>query len=275
MTVADAMTQASAQPVAHALTQRVTVLRIDRIEPHPANVREDLGDLGDLARSVRRQGILQPLIVQPHPDRESRYRIIAGHRRFEAARLAGLNAVPVIIRHGVGDDQVLELMLVENCQRRELNAMERAEALGALTNRGYTQDQIARQVGKSISWVSYYLVLLDLDAASQEKVRSGELAVTKAIEAVRRTRHKTRKKAGGTADFAWEPDYLAATHPLARKAKRLCDAREHTMRRRIGKTACGQCWETAIREDERTVVQASHDDGESHRTRPSSVGGAR
>jgi ParB family transcriptional regulator, chromosome partitioning protein len=274
MTTADAMTQESARPVAHALTQRVTVLRIDRIEPHPANVREDLGDLGDLARSVRRQGILQPLIVQPHPDRQSRYRIIAGHRRFEAAQLAGLNAVPVIIRHGVGDDQVLELMLVENCQRRELNAMERAEALGALTNRGYTQDQIARQVGKSISWVNYYLVLLDLDPASQEKVRIGELAVTKAIEAVRRTRHKTRKKAGSTADFTWEPDYLAAAHPLAKKAKRLCDAREHTMRRRIGKAACGQCWETVIREDERTVVQASHDAGETSRPQPASVGGA-
>lgn len=253
------MTEATAprspgDATALALSQRVVVIRVEAIEHHPANVREDLGDLGDLSRSIRQQGILQPLIVQPHPGKSGKYRLLAGHRRFDAAQLAGLTAVPAIVRHGLDDAQVLELMLVENCQRRELGPMERAEALGALRNRGYTQQQIATQVGKSIAWVGYYLALLDLDDASQEKVRSGDLAVTHAVAAIRKTRKAQRKKAGSTADFSWEPDHLGAGHALAKKANRLCEARQHTMRRRIGGTACGQCWETVIREDERTVM---------------------
>ncbi|SEG44552.1 chromosome partitioning protein, ParB family [Thermomonospora echinospora] len=249
-------TPARGDATAHVLAQKITVLRIEKIEPHPSNVREDLGDLGDLSRSIRQQGILQPLIAQPSPDQPGMYRLLAGHRRYAAALLAGLDAVPVIIRHGVTDSGALELMLVENCQRQELNAMERAEALGALINRGYTQHQIAQKTGMSQSWVGYYLTLLDLDEDAREKVRTGELAVTTAINAVRKTRKKTRRKKGSTATYAWEPDHLTDRHPLARTARRLCDARDHTMRRRIGDTACGQCWETAIRLDERTVMGA-------------------
>lgn len=134
--------------------------------------------------------------------------------------------------------------------------MERAEALGALVNRGYTQDQIARRTGKSVSWVNYYLSLLDLDTGSQEKVRAGELAVTHAIDGVRRARKAARKKRGSTADFTWEPDHLADGHPLAKRARTMCDTREHGMRRRLGGIACGQCWETVIRIDERKVIEA-------------------
>jgi ParB family transcriptional regulator, chromosome partitioning protein len=251
------MTTPAPGAAAHLLTQKITVLRIDRIEPHPANVRTEVGDLRDLARSIRQQGILQPLIVQPHPDRDGRYRLLAGHRRYEAAQLAGLNAIPAIIRHGVSDDQALELMLVENCQRRELNPMERAEAYGALINRGYTQTDIARRTGTAGSTVSYFLALLDLDETAREQVRSGQLTVQAAVNAVRRTRRAARKKAGSTATYAWEPDHLTGAHPQAKNARRLCDARQHTMRRRIGEVACGQCWETAIREDERLVAQVA------------------
>lgn len=252
-----AVTAAPHDATAHVLAQKVTVLRIEQIAPHPANVRETLGDdLGDLARSIGEHGILQPLIVQPHPSAPGRYRILAGHRRFDAAQLAGMHAVPVIVRHGVDEQGALELMLVENCQRRELNAMERAEALGALINRGLTQQQVADRTGKSISWVGYYLSLLDLDSDSQEKVRSGELKVTHAVEGVRRARKAARKKRGSTADFTWEPDHFTVAHPLAKRARKLCDAREHGMRRRLGDVACGQCWETAIRIDERKVIEA-------------------
>ncbi|WP_433233856.1 ParB/RepB/Spo0J family partition protein [Actinomadura nitritigenes] len=250
------MTTPQPAAAAHALAQKVTVLRIERLTPHPANVREDLGDLGDLSRSIREHGILQPLVVRPHPTASGRYEVIAGHRRFDAAQLAGLSAVPVIIRHGIDDDQVLELMLVENCQRRELGPMERAEALGALVNRGYTHQRIAQRTGKSISWVGYYLALLDLDDASQEKVRAGELAVTHAIDGVRRARKAARKKRGSTADFTWEPDHLTHTHQNAKEAAKYCKARGHTMRRRIGGVACGACWESAIRLDERKLIEA-------------------
>jgi ParB family transcriptional regulator, chromosome partitioning protein len=251
-------TSAAAKATATALAQRVTVLRIEKIEPHPANVREDLGDLGDLARSIREQGILQPLTVQPHPTAEGRYRIIAGHRRFDAAQLAGLTAVPVIIRHGLEDAQVLELMLVENVQRVGLNPMEKAEAMAALQNRGYTQADIGRRTGLTSSTVSYYLSLMQLAPETQEKVRAGKLSAADAVKAVRTVRRQDRQKRTGSKvnPFEWEPDYLSETHPLARKARKTCDARDHGMRRRIGKIACGQCWETVIRLDERIVIEA-------------------
>lgn len=256
------MTTPAGHASAHVLAQKIVVLRTERIEEHPANVRESLGGIRELADSIREHGILQPLVVQPHPEQEGMCRLLAGHRRLAAAKRAGLDAVPVIVRHGVDDARALEVMLVENCQRRELNAMERAEALGALVNRGYTQAQIARQTGKSISWVNYYLGLLDLDTRSREKVRSGELQVTTAIKAVRKTRAKQAKKGGKkVADMTWEPDHFTTRHALAKKAARLCEAREHTMRRRIGDVACGQCWETAIRTDERTVINAAAADG--------------
>lgn len=96
----------------------------------------------------------------------------------------------------------------------------------------------------------------DRAAAAERQRRRRARLMNAALAAVRKTRKARAKKAGGRADYSWEPDYLTGKHPLARKARRLCDAREHTMRRRIGETACGQCWETAIREDERTVIAA-------------------
>lgn len=251
------MTSPAQVASAHILAQKISVLRVERIHPHPSNIREDLGDLTELANSIRRQGILQPLVVQPHPDRKGDYRLLAGHRRLAGAKKAGLDAVPAIVRHGVTDDTALELMLVENCQRRELNPVERAQALGALVNRGYSQAQIARQTGMSVSWVNYYLVLLDLDEESLEAVRSGKLAVGAAINAIRKTRRLERKKNGTDVDYRWEPDHFTDTHALARAAGRLCEARKHTLRRSIGGVACGQCWETAIRQDEQTVLRAT------------------
>jgi ParB/RepB/Spo0J family partition protein len=231
-------------------------LDMSLIHPHPANVREDLGDLTELVDSLRAHGVLQPLVVRPHPRRSGEFELLAGHRRYAAAKLAGCDRVPVTVRHGVDDGQVLEVMLVENCQRRELGAMEKAEAMGALINRGYSAADISRKTGISASTVSYYLALLELDDDSRARVRTGQVTASDAVAAVRRTRKATRARAGSDADFTWEPDYLAATHPQARKARKLCDARAHTMRRRIGKTACGQCWESVIRQDERVVVGA-------------------
>lgn len=243
---------------AQVLAQRVTVLRASRIHPHPSNVRESLGDLSELAASIRQHGILQPLVVTPDPNRDGEYRLLAGHRRLAAARKAGLDGVPAIVRHGVTDDRALELMLVENCQRADLNPMEKAEAMAALRHRGYTQAQIAERTGISASTVSYYLNLIVLAPETQQQVRSGRLAAADAVQAVRTVRRKDRQARTGTKvnNYEWEPDYLSPTHPLAKKARKMCDARDHGMRRRIGKTACGQCWETVIRLDERVVVEA-------------------
>ncbi|MCP2337905.1 ParB/RepB/Spo0J family partition protein [Actinomadura rupiterrae] len=230
-------------------------LDLDLIHPHPANVRESLGDLTELADSIRAQGLLQPLVVRPHPTRQGHFELLAGHRRYAAARQAGKHGdrVPVVVRHAVSDAQAIELMLVENCQRVELNPMEKAEAIESLLHRGYSQADVCKATGFASGTVSGLVALLDLDDRSRAKVRTGEITSTEAVAAVRRTRAKQRSKSGKPATWEWEPDYLTGTHPLAKAARKLCDAREHTMRRRIGKTACGQCWETAIRQDERLV----------------------
>lgn len=238
-----------------------TDLPLDRIHDHPGNIRDDLGDLDELTASIKAQGLLQPVTVRPHPGRKGHYQLLAGHRRRAAALLAGLDTVPAVIRYDVGDAAVVEVMLVENVQRRDLNPMEKAEALGRLRDHeGYSGALISARTGIPQGSVSASLSLLELDDASKERVRTGELSVTDALKAIRRLRKKAREaRAAGSAvqPWSWEPDYLTKTHPLAKKAARLCEAREHTTRRRIGQTACGQCWETVIRQDERVAIAAA------------------
>lgn len=241
----------------HALAQRITVLRVERIHPNPANIRDNLGDLTEIAASIREHGILSPLIVTPHPEIPAVFQLLAGHRRLAAAKKAGLDAVPAIVRHGITGDSALELMLVENCQRRDLNPMEKAEAMAALINRGYTQTEVGKRTGIAASTVSYYLNLIALAPETQAKVRDGGISAADAVAAVRTVRKQDRQKRTGSKanNYEWEPDIFADTHPLARKARTMCDARDHGMRRRIG-PACGQCWETVIRLDERIVIEA-------------------
>lgn len=239
-------------------------VHVSRLAAHPSNVRTDLGDLAELAASIRAQGIIQPVVVQPSPTRPGVYQVLAGHRRVAAALLADVEEIPVVVRpapRNGSSAQAIEMMLVENCQRRDLSAVEKAEAMGALRNHGMTATEIARRTGLSGSTVSYYLSLLELDEGSRQKIKDGMVKVGEAVEAVRLSRQRTRKRTGrARPGAAWEPDYLDARHPLARKAARICASREHAMRRRIGKVACGQCWETVIRADERTVAAASGKD---------------
>jgi ParB family transcriptional regulator, chromosome partitioning protein len=240
---------------------RNNLVDVDFIHPHPDNIRADLGDLTELADSIRQHGLLQPLVVQPHPTRQGHYQVLAGHRRLAAGKLAGKFELPALVRHGVDGTRALEMMLVENCQRVDLGPMEQAEAMEKLRFRGYTGADIARTTGLSQSTVSYHLSLLELDASSRDLVRTGKLAVGEAISAVRETRKAERARTGQTVtrtkgSYKWEPEHLTDGHPLARKAAKLCDQSDHTMRRRVGQTACGQCWETAIRTDERATVAA-------------------
>ena len=228
---------------------------ITRLAEHPANIRDDVGDLTELTNSVKVHGILQPLVVRVHPQRPGHYAVLAGHRRLAAAKAAGLEEVPIVIRQDTGPVMDVEVMLVENCQRRDLSAIEKAEAMGSLRNRGLPAAEIARRTGLSQSTVGYFLSLLELDEPSRQRIRNGQVTVGDGIEAVRLSRQRRRKTTGRAKPGAsWEPDHFTDRHPLAVRAAELCDAREHTMRRRIGRIACGQCWETVIRNDERTVA---------------------
>jgi ParB family transcriptional regulator, chromosome partitioning protein len=231
-------------------------VHISRLREHPANIREDLGDLTELAASIAAQGILQPLAVEPHPSEPDAYQVIAGHRRLAAARLTNVQQIPIAVRRPGGTAGALEMMLVENCMRRDLGPIEKAEAMGALRNHGLHAAQIARRTGLSDATVGYYLSLLELDDGARKQVRDGRIPVGEAIAAVRRVRAKQRGRRGDRRQGPqWEPDHFDARHPLARKAHAMCNARDHTMRRRIGKVACGQCWETVIRLDEQLAVR--------------------
>jgi ParB family chromosome partitioning protein len=192
------------------------------------------------------------------------YHVIAGHRRLAAAKLAGLAQVPVIIRRrSIGRASALQVMLIENYHRTDLSPVEKARAMGRLRDEeGWSLTRIAEAIGVTDATVSTYLTLLELAPSTQQMVSSGRLPVADAVRAVRSIRARTAVTSGradrrkATA-VTWEPDHFTSTHPLARKAQALCDAREHNNRRRIGKTACGACWEAVIREDERLVVKTS------------------
>ncbi|MGI5286609.1 ParB/RepB/Spo0J family partition protein [Nonomuraea polychroma] len=239
----------------------VVMVPLDKIHAHPRNVRADVGDVTEFADSIRTHGLLQPLTLRPHPTLEGDYETIAGHRRHVACIEAGLALVPCVIRLDVSDAAVLEMMIVENVHRRGLNPIERAEAFGRLRDEyGYSAAQIAERTGLTSSTVSTTLALLDLAPKTRERVRRGELKVGDALKLVRRHRAKQRTATGGGAPGAtWEPDHFTDSHALARKARALCQAREHTSRRHLGNVACGQCWETVIRGDERIVVAAEQE----------------
>lgn len=155
-----------------------TVLKValDRVFPSPLQPRKDFTEeaLRDLADSIREQGIVQPLIVRPAGDR---YELIAGERRWRAAKLAGLTEVPIVERI-VTDRELLEVALIENLQRENLNPMEEALGYSLLAAQfSLTQEQIAQKVGRGRVVVANSLRLLKLSPTVQELVRTGNLSV--------------------------------------------------------------------------------------------------
>ena len=157
-----------------------TILPIERLLPNRLQPRTRFDDeqLEELAESIRVQGIIQPLIVAAAGDEQ--YLIVAGERRWRAARRAGLTEVPVVIREVSDDRHLLELALVENLQRADLNPIEEAEALLALQGFGLQHEEIAARVGKSRSSVSNSLRLLRLPDDIRDLMRSGALTAGQA-----------------------------------------------------------------------------------------------
>jgi ParB family chromosome partitioning protein len=152
-------------------------IAIDRIVPNPKQPRRTVieSDLEELAESIRTKGILQAILVRPDPSNADMFEIIAGERRWRAARRAGLTTIPAVVRE-MDDREVLEIAIIENVQRSDLNPVEEAEAYKALIDRfGRTQESVATQVGKSREHVSNTLRLLNLPEEVREHVREGRL----------------------------------------------------------------------------------------------------
>ena len=157
-------------------TVEIANLRPNRFQPRAQFLDEGLEEL---AASIRTQGVIQPLVVRP--DADGSYTIVAGERRWRAAQRAGLERVPVVIREVTGDQELLELALVENLQRADLNPVEEAEAFRSLHETfGQTQEQIALRVGRSRAAVSNVLRLLRLAPEILDLLRAGQLSAGQA-----------------------------------------------------------------------------------------------
>jgi ParB family chromosome partitioning protein len=153
-------------------TLPVAFLRPNRFQPRKTFVQEELQDL---ANSIREKGVLQPILVRPIAGETNAYEIVAGERRWRASQIAKLHDVPVVIRE-MSDGESLELAVVENVQREDLNAIEEAAAYHELMDRfQYTQDRVAQEVGKSRPHVANTLRLLKLPESVKAMVRDGRL----------------------------------------------------------------------------------------------------
>ena len=151
----------------------VETLPLHEIEPDPGQPRKtfDQEALGELAASIAEHGLLQPIAVRPRP--RGGYSIVAGERRWRACRMAGLNEVPVVVKD-VSDEQAMELALVENLQREDLDPVEEAAGIRELMNRcNLTQEQAAQKLGKSRSALANSLRLLNLPENVLELLKSG------------------------------------------------------------------------------------------------------
>lgn len=150
----------------------------EQITPNPDQPRRvfDQAALSELADSIRHRGIIQPLIVRQHPDDSNIYQIVAGERRWRAAQIAQLHELPVIVR-GFSDEEMLEVAIIENIQRADLNAIDEAASYRQLMTRfGHTQEKLAEALGKSRSHIANLLRLLNLPDQVQEWVRDDKLS---------------------------------------------------------------------------------------------------
>lgn len=132
------------------------LIPIDQIDPNPNQPRQVMGDMSELMASIAEKGIIEPIVVR---QRGSRFQIVAGERRYQAAVQVGIRELPVVIRE-VDDIEIIEIALIENLQRKDLTAFEEAEALHSLANRsGYTHETLAQRLGKSRTAITESLSL--------------------------------------------------------------------------------------------------------------------
>lgn len=151
---------------------------LDLLEPNPFQPRTTIepAALDELVQSVRTHGILQPLLVRPHPTVTERFQIVAGERRWRAAGAAGLHEVPALVQ-AMPDSEAAAIALIENLQRQDLNPIDEAEGYDRLiTQFGLTQEALGEAVGKSRSHIANTLRLLNLPPGSKQALRKGEIS---------------------------------------------------------------------------------------------------
>lgn len=191
---------------AGATSSPIVDVALDLIDPHPANPRKDLGDLTELADSIRAKGIRQNLLLVPHPDAPGRYRAVIGHRRSAAAALAGLTHAPAAIDTTLDDAAQLELMLLENVQRVDLTPIEEADGYQGLLDLGVSRAEISRTTGRTPATVRSRLKLAALPDKARTAVHAGKVTLDDAlaIADLPVDEQKAMAKKLGTSGFATE-----------------------------------------------------------------------
>lgn len=169
-------------------SESLRTLRVSEIEPNKGQPRKvfDKEAMEQLAESIRVNGVLQPLLVRPLAN--GNYQIIAGERRWRAAKIAGLSEVPVVIRDDLSDEQVMQVALIENLQRENLNPIEEAQGYRELIDTyKMTQDQLAKALGKARSSIANSLGLLTLPVGVRDLLADGRLSAghCKALKAIK------------------------------------------------------------------------------------------
>ena len=163
-----------------------SLLPIEFLVPSPLQPRRVFAqeEIDSLAKSIKERGILQPILVRTNPENENEYEIIAGERRWRAAQVAQIHEVPVLIR-GLTDEEVLEVALIENIQRSDLNALE--EALGyrrLIDSFNHTQDSLSSVIGKSRSHIANTLRLLSLPNLVKDLLNNGKISTDDKIKII-------------------------------------------------------------------------------------------
>ena len=184
--LADIQAEMGAVPDISILTggERVVIKQIPLVQigANPDQPRKTFNqtDLEDLAASIKEKGVLQPILLRAVTGRPYNYEIVAGERRFRASKLAGLNEIPAVIKK-LDDDHAMEIALIENVQRENLNPIEEAAAYKNLMDKcSYNMDDVCRLIGKSDSYIRNAIRLMDLPVSVRKMVESGEISASHA-----------------------------------------------------------------------------------------------
>lgn len=220
------------------------MIPVESLHRHPGNVRRVLGDVTELAASIRAQGLLQPLVVMKDA---TGWTVIDGHRRLAAAICAGARALPCIATKP-GDAGAQLSMMLAAAMHKGLDPIDQAHAFFRLRARALSVADIARMTGYSTATVSARLLLVDLPYEVQDLVAAQTITVAEATVMAREVR---AARTGTAFRKDIRSRWLDRTHRLAAAASASCGHR--ATRVLVGAVACGQCWEHAIRVDEHTT----------------------
>lgn len=237
-------------------------LPLSTIMPDPENIRERNQDeeIDALAVNIAKVGLLQAIVVHPL---DGKFRISAGHRRYQAATQLGWETIAAtIVPTPATLFDRLDLMAAENLQRRQLNLIERAKLFQRYIDGGMRQKDVAARLGLTQSSVSQMLPLLALPDDIQVKIATREIPFAQAMKLAVKNRNENAEKPHGTfgktrADVTGATvPYFNSEHPLHAAARDLCVAHAHPTYKLIG-GSCGECWESAIRLDALSVAPTS------------------